>query len=124
MKLNGICLNTKNVLSLAGFYGRILCMEPKGDASHMELKTSGGGIAIFSLDGMEAMAPNSTRGLGAGTITLMFEVEGVDQEYERLKGLGVDMIKPPETYPWGARSFWFKDPDGNIVDFYEQIRKR
>ncbi len=123
MKLNGICLNTKDVLSLAGFYQKVLCLKAEGDARHMQLRTAGAGLAIFSLDGMEAMAPHSTQGLGAGRATLMFEVQGVDQEYGRLKGLGVDMIKPPETYPWGARSFWFKDPDGNIVDFYEQISK-
>ncbi len=123
MKLDGICLNTKNVLALADFYEKVMSVKAEGDAVHMELKIAGAGISIFSLDGMEAMAPHSTQGIGFGSITLMFEVHGVDQEYVRLKGLGVEMIKPPETYSWGSRSFWFKDPDGNILDFYEQIRK-
>ena len=41
----------------------------------------------------------------------------VDAEYERLKALGVEFVKLPKTHPWGSRSFWFRDLDGNIVDF-------
>ncbi len=32
-------------------------------------------------------------------------VEDVDAEYERLKPLGVVFVKPPQTHPWGSRSF-------------------
>jgi predicted ester cyclase len=32
--------------------------------------------------------------------------------------MGVPVVKPPETYPWGRRSAWFRDPDGNIINFY------
>jgi len=121
MKLTGICLVTKNVPELADFYKTVLCTQAQGDEQHMELKTQGAGLAIFSVEGMEGMAPNSTHEMGRGAVTVMFEVEEVDKEYERLAGLGVEMIKPPQTYPWGARSFWFKDPDGNIVDFYRVV---
>jgi len=121
MKLTGICLVTKNVPVLADFYKKVLRDEAQGDEQHMEIKTNGAGLAIFSVQGMEAMAPHSTCNMGHGSITVMFEVEEVDKEYERLAGLGVEMIKPPQTYPWGARSFWFKDPDGNIVDFYTLV---
>jgi uncharacterized glyoxalase superfamily protein PhnB len=118
MNLAGICLNTKDVPVLADFYTRVLGVSAEGDASHMELHTEGAGIAIFSIQGMEDMTPGSMRGAGAGSVTLMFEVKDVDAEYERLKALGVDFIMLPRTHPWGARSFWFRDPDGNIVDFY------
>jgi catechol 2,3-dioxygenase-like lactoylglutathione lyase family enzyme len=49
-------------------------------------------------------------------------VEDVDTQYERLKALGVTLIKLPATYPWGARSVWFRDPDGNIIDFYSLVQ--
>jgi catechol 2,3-dioxygenase-like lactoylglutathione lyase family enzyme len=26
--------------------------------------------------------------------------------------------KPPTTQPWGTRFIYFRDPDGNLVDFY------
>jgi catechol 2,3-dioxygenase-like lactoylglutathione lyase family enzyme len=56
-----------------------------------------------------------------GSFTTMFEVEDVDAEYERLKALNVEFVMLPTTHPWGARSFWFRDPDGNIVDFFANL---
>ena len=51
----------------------------------------------------------------------MFEMEDVDAEYERLKALDVEFVMLPTTHPWGARSFWFRDPDGNVVDFFANL---
>ena len=31
------------------------------------------------------------------------------------------IVKPPTTQPWGRRSVWFRDPDGNIVNFYADV---
>lgn len=121
MKLTGICLITKNVPGLAGFYKTVLNAELEGDDTHIEVLTDGAGLAIFSEEGMEGMAPGSMRGAGAGNCTLMFEVADVDGEYQRMKELGVHFVKLPETHPWGARSFWFRDPDGNVVDFYGKV---
>ena len=118
MRFTGICLITKNVPALADFYTRILGVTSEGDSTHMELHIAGAGIAIFTIDGMEAMAPGSMQGAGYGSITLAFEVEDVDAEFDRLQALGVEFVMLPKTHPWGARSFWFRDPDGNIVDFF------
>jgi predicted enzyme related to lactoylglutathione lyase len=72
---------------------------------------------------MEQMAPGSMEGAGAGNVTLAFEVQDVDAEYERLKSLAVEIVKPPASYPWGSRSVWFRDPDGNIIDFFARLTK-
>lgn len=124
MKFNGICLITKNVSSLAQFYMKILGTEAEGDETHMELKTEGVNIAIFSVDGMESMAPGSMEGAGFGSFTLGFEVDDTDTEYERMCASGVRIVKPPQTHPWGSRSFWFRDPDGNIVNFTCRVEKK
>jgi uncharacterized glyoxalase superfamily protein PhnB len=58
------------------------------------------------------------KGSSAGSVTLMFEVEAVEAEYARVQAMGLELVKPLQTHPWGARSFWFRDPDGNLVDFY------
>jgi uncharacterized glyoxalase superfamily protein PhnB len=121
MKLVGICLITKDVPALADFYAKVLGVKAEGNDVHAELSTEGAGIAIFSVEGMESMAPRSMQGAGRGSFTTMFEVEDVDAEYERLKALGVEFVMPPTTHPWGARSFWFRDPDGNIVDFFANL---
>ena len=117
MELIGIGLITKDVLALAKFYSEILGVVGEGNETHMELKTKNASIAIFSLEGMESLAPNSMVGAGYGSFTINFEVKDVDIEYERLKELAVEFIKLPITHPWGSRSMWFRDPDGNIVNF-------
>jgi catechol 2,3-dioxygenase-like lactoylglutathione lyase family enzyme len=123
MKFSGICLNTNDVPALADFYTHVLGVTAEGDEQHMQLHTQGTGIAIFSVQGMQVMAPGSMQDAGAGSVTLMFEVQDVDAEYERLKTLGVEFLMLPRTHPWGARSFWFRDPDGNIVDFFTNLGK-
>ena len=75
-------------------------------------------MAIFSVEGMENLAPSSMKDAGCGGFTMGFEVQDVDAEYDRLKTMGIEFVIRPTTHPWGARSFWFRDPDGNIVDFY------
>jgi uncharacterized glyoxalase superfamily protein PhnB len=118
MKFTGICLITNNVPALMQFYAKVLGIEGSGNGVHAELKPEGGSIAIFSSNGMEKMAPGAMQGTGHGSFTIGFEVENLDTEYERLKALGVQFVRLPTAHPWGAKSFWFRDPDGNIVDFY------
>ena len=118
MEFVGICIITKNVPCLAKFYSTILGVGTEGGDTHVDLDTKGAKISIFSADGMEDLAPHSMQGAGCGSFTIGFEVQDVDAEYERLKAMGVEFVKLPMTHPWGARSFWFRDPDGNIVDFF------
>jgi uncharacterized glyoxalase superfamily protein PhnB len=122
MKFAGICLITNSVPVLVGFYTKVLGVKAEGNDVHAELDTEGAGISIFSAEGMESMAPCSMQGAGYGSFTLVFEVQDVDAEYERLKALDVEFVMLPTTHPWGARSFWFRDPDGNIVDFFAVVR--
>ena len=122
MKFSGLCLITNNVSSLANFYAGVLGVKPVGDDVHVELNADGVNLTIFSVEGMEKMAPGSMQGAGCGSITIGFEVENVDEEFVRLQAFGVNMIMPPTTHPWGCRSFWFKDLDGNIIDFYASLK--
>lgn len=122
MEFLGICIITKDVPSLVEFYTRILGAESEGDENHAEFKTIGASLTIFSREGMEEMAPNSMNGAGSGNFIIGIKVENIDEEFERLKELDVDFVKLPETYKWGSRSFWIRDPDGNIVNFLSIIQ--
>lgn len=50
-------------------------------------------------------------------ICLAFTVTDVDIEFERLKALGVEIVSPPTTRPWGAKNMSFLDPDKNLIIF-------
>lgn len=118
MKFAGVCLITDHVRALAEFYEKVLRAKAEGDDTHMSLRVGNTDLAIFSVEGMEGMAPGSTRGIGRGGVTIGFAVEDADAEYERLRAQGAEFLMPPTTHPWGRRSFFFRDPDGNIVVFH------
>jgi uncharacterized glyoxalase superfamily protein PhnB len=58
------------------------------------------------------------------SLMLEFEVADVDQEYARLKQskLPIDWVMPPTTFPWGNRSIYFRDPEGNMINFYSVVK--
>jgi len=121
MRFNGICLVTRDVPRLRSFYAAILQVEAEGDDTFTMLSTQGAALSIFTEAGMERMAPGSMQDSGCGRYTLEFDVEDVDREFERLKALDVIFVKPPTTQTWGRRSVWFRDPDGNIINFFTSV---
>ena len=121
MRFNGICLVTRDVSRLRNFYRSILQVEAEGDDTFVTLATEGAALTIFTEEGMERMAPGSMQNSGCGRYTLEFEVESVDQEYERLRATEVNFVKLPTTQAWGRRSVWFRDPDGNIINFFARV---
>jgi len=48
-------------------------------------------------------------------------VDNADAEYERIKGMGVEISEPPKNVPWGYRFFHLKDPDGNGIDVIQVL---
>lgn len=55
------------------------------------------------------------------TVIIEFKVHDVDGEYERLQPLVSDWVQQPTTMPWGNRSILFRDPDGNLVNFFTPV---
>ena len=114
MKFAGVCLVAENTLTLAEFYQALLQEEGHWEGEdHVDFP--GTGIAVFSIKGMEEMAPGSMAGAGSGKAVLSFDVADVDSLLGRPQNLGAQIVKPPQTHPWGLRSVWIKDPEGNIL---------
>ncbi len=119
--LKSVCLITPDVARLRAFYRKVLEAEPEGGGAFASFSTPGAGLSLFSTQGLEAMVPGLMDGSGAGSCFLEFEVEDVDREFERLQALGAEAVKPPTTQPWGLRSAWFRDPDGNKLNFSARL---
>ncbi len=118
------CLITKNVAQLTEFYGQILRIPPKKiGQEYAEFPTGVGVLAIFSAEAQEKYIPHSASPAENKSSILEFEVADVDQEYSQLQTIVKDWVKPPTTQPWGTRSVYFRDPDGNLVDFFAWVKK-
>ncbi len=51
-----------------------------------------------------------------------FLIDDVDAEAERLRGLGVEILRGPVDRPWRERTLHVADPDGNIIEFAQKLR--
>ncbi len=113
------CLITNDVKRLTAFYQRVLEMEPHADGdTYGEFRTGAGVLAIFASEAQEKYIPGAARAGENRSAILEFRVGDVDQEYAKLREFVKTWVKPPTTQPWGTRSVYFRDPDGNLVDFF------
>ena len=113
------CLITSNVKRLVDFYEPILGLRAQWSGEvYAEFHTDVGVLAIFSAEAQEKYIPGSAQAAQNKSMILEFRVADVDREYKRLQNLVKVWVKPPTTQPWGTRSIYFRDPDGNLVDFY------
>ena len=51
-------------------------------------------------------------------IILHIEVVDVDQNYQRLKELGTEILHGPSETDWGTESLLVRGPAGLVIDFY------
>jgi catechol 2,3-dioxygenase-like lactoylglutathione lyase family enzyme len=118
-KLVNTCVITTNVQRLIDFYEPILQQKAKRPSpDYAEFPTSVGVLAIFSEQAQDNYIPGSAKAAENHGLVLEFQVSRVDAEYRRLQTLVKVWVKPPTTQPWGTRSIYFRDPDGNLVDFF------
>jgi len=117
--LQSTCLITADVRRLVEFYEPILNRKANWSGKdYAEFPTRAGVLAIFSAAAQEKYIPGSAEPAANRGVILEFKVADVDAEYRRLQPLVRTWVKPPTTQPWGTRSIYLRDPDGNLVDFY------
>ena len=118
-RLVNTCLITANVDQLVQFYEPILALKAqRSGKDYAEFRTGLGVLAVFSAAAQEKYIPGSAEAAKNRSAILEFRVSDVHQEYVRLQSLVKTWVKPPTTQPWGTRSIYFRDPEGNLVDFY------
>jgi uncharacterized glyoxalase superfamily protein PhnB len=66
-------------------------------------------------------APGAARAADNHSVIIEFFVDDVDAIYENLTGFVPGFVNKPTTMPWGNRSLLFRDPDGNLVNFFTPV---
>jgi catechol 2,3-dioxygenase-like lactoylglutathione lyase family enzyme len=124
-QLVNTCVITKDVKQLVRFYESVLMLKARWSGeNYAEFPTGAGTLAIFSAEAQEKYIPGSAVALENKSVIFEFRVADVDQEFRRLQRLVKTWVKPPSTQPWGTRSVYFRDPDGNLIDFYAPAKAR
>lgn len=122
INLTHSCLLTEDVKRMKEFYIDLLGVNPQVDnQGYVEFHLGDSTIlAIFDISVHNTMAMEAARPQSNHSIILEFRVEDAGDEYERVKKMNVEIIKSLTTQAWGNTSFWFKDPDGNFLNFYSR----
>jgi len=70
---------------------------------------------------MISEAPLKLKIEGGPRVLMAAGVEDVDAAYETLKARGVTFLRPPTDQPWGLRTAYFADPEGNLWEINQSI---
>ena len=111
MKLIGLCIETTKVEALVAFYEVVFNTKATGADIHYEFPEQQ--LAIYNPMLGENREVPETKSKGN---VLLFYVENVDEEYERLKKENVTLLHEPVDKPWGTRVFSLYDPENNKVN--------
>lgn len=113
---------TADVARLTEFYERATGVPAtRATEDFSELRTPHGTLAIASTRTVPLFAPDSARPADNHSVIIEFLVDDVDRAHRDLAGAAVEFVNEPTTMPWGNRSLLFRDPDGNLVNFFTPV---
>ena len=110
--LRHVALNVSNLPATEYFYVELLGMqvEWRPDPDNVYLTSGNDNLALHVVD----EKPSGPQHLDHIGFIIGKSVE-VDLWYEFLLEHEIEIFKPPKTHRDGARSFYCRDPDGNVV---------
>jgi uncharacterized glyoxalase superfamily protein PhnB len=113
---SAISLNVEDPLASAEFVTRHFgfAQEMAADGFVSLAHPSAGFNLIFLHPALPSFKPAALAGHRADGLLVVFVVEDVDAEYERLLREGVEITTPIETEEWGERFFQVTDPCGVV----------
>jgi predicted enzyme related to lactoylglutathione lyase len=122
MDFVSIRIITGDVARLVEFYERATGVEARwATEDFAELRTAGATLAIAGTRTVPLFAPGSARPADNHSVITEFLVDDVDRVHQNLTGFVTDFVTEPTTMPWGNRSLLFRDPDGNLVNFFTPV---
>lgn len=122
-RFNTIGLFTTNNQKIVDFYVNIFGFKTDWDGQepNVEMHLDGMHIILFPRESIEEMTQRKftyPSGIN-GTMELSFDVPtfaDVDNEYDRAIEMGAKPIMKPTTEPWGQRTCYVADPEGNLIE--------
>lgn len=123
MRLDGFGLFVEDMSTMVRFYREVLGFEIKEDenTSNVYLVKDGTLFLLYGRNDFEKMTGRKyqyTRGVN-GHFEVALSVDtfaDVDKEYARIIAQGGRSVLEPTTEPWGQRTCYIADPEGNLVE--------
>lgn len=123
MRLDGFGLFVEDMGKMIRFYRDVLGFEIKEaeDTSNVYLVKDGTLFLLYGRRDFEKMTRRKyayVRGLnGHSEIALYVDTfDEVDAAFREAVGKGAEPVLEPETEPWGQRTCYIADPEGNLIE--------
>ena len=123
MKLDGVGLFVNDMATMIRFYRDVLGFEIKEseNALNVYLIKNGTLFMLYERKNFEKMSNRKyeyLKGLnGHFEIALYVDTfEEVDSEYAKAVEKGAQSVLEPTTEPWGQRTCYIADPEGNLIE--------
>lgn len=123
MRLDGFGLFVEDMGRMIRFYRDVLgfAIREDEDTSNVYLVKDGMLFLLYGRSDFERMSGHKyeyVRGLnGHSEIALYVDTfDEVDAAYARVTALGAESVMPPATEPWGQRTCYVADPEGNLIE--------
>ena len=113
--LRHVALNVRDVAKSVTFYQDILGMklEWQPDPSNAYLTSGEDNLALHQMNSAASISEAVQRLDHFGFV--VGRPENVDEWAARIRLHGIALEKEPKTHRDGARSFYFRDPDQNLI---------
>ncbi|AOP47634.1 VOC family protein [Streptomyces lydicus] len=122
MDFVSIRIITGDVARLVAFYERATGVQATwATEDFAELRTPHATLAVASTRTVPLFAPGSAHPADNRSVITEFLVDDVDHVHQNLSDFVTDFVTEPTTMPWGNRSLLFRDPDGNLVNFFTPV---
>ena len=122
MKVASLRIITADIRQLVLFLEKATTLSAKWSTDDFaEIVTKSFTLAIGSIKTLAFFGEGVAQPSFNKSLIIEFLVENVDDDYERIKDLTCDIVQKPTTMPWGNRSLLFRDPDGNLINFFTPV---
>ena len=76
---------------------------------------------IFLATGLSSFRPSEIAGSAREGLLIVFTVDDLDDQFDRIAASGARVVTPPETEPWGERYCQFADANGLIWQLVQWV---
>lgn len=130
MKLEGFGIFVKDMAKMIRFYRDVLGFEIKEDedTSNVFLVKDGTLFLLYGRSDFEKMT--GTKFNYADKMNGHFEIAlgvenfaAVDKTFDAVVAKGAAAVMPPTTEPWGQRTCYIADPEGNLVEIGSFVKE-
>lgn len=121
-------VHTDDLPRLVAFYEGVMRLPvtyrfPKDSAPEFVVVAIGeAAVGLGTYADVERLAGPQTR--GGRALELCFYTDDLDEDLDRLRKAGADVLREPKVQAWGERMAYAADPDGNLIMLAQRLSRR